>query len=65
MPLYTYQCDRCNTKFEFFQHYTDDPITTCPECQTATMRKVYQPTHVHFKGRGWYVKDKYKPDAHG
>ena len=62
MPLYAYHCDRCNTKFEFWRRYEDEPVTICPDCQTATLRKVYQPTPVHYKGRGWYVKDRYNPD---
>ncbi len=66
MPLYAYHCDRCNTDFEFFQHYTDDPKTVCPDCQTAALRKTYSPTPVHFKGEGWYYQKKYNPDAaHG
>lgn len=61
MPLYAYHCDRCNTDFEFFQHFTDDQKTVCPDCQTVTLRKTYTPTPVHFKGQGWYVKEKYNP----
>ena len=41
-------------------------VTVCPDCETPTLRKLFAPTPVHFKGRGWYVKDKYNPDAaHG
>lgn len=66
MPLYVYECTECNRRFEIFQHYTDDPLTVCPDCKLPTLRKVWQPTNVVFKGRGWYVKDKYNPDAaHG
>ena len=66
MPLYAYHCDRCHTDFEFFQHFVDDAKTICPDCQTVTLRKTYSPTPVHFKGEGWYVKEKYNPDAaHG
>jgi len=54
MPLYAYHCDRCNTDFEFFQHFVDDAKTICPDCQTVTLRKTYSPTPVHFKGEGWY-----------
>ena len=34
----------------------------CPDCGEPTLQKVYQIAHVHFKGRGWYVKDRYNPD---
>ena len=57
MPLYVYHCDNCGKQTEIFQHYTDDPITVCPDCQTPTLRKVWQPTAVVFKGDGWYTTD--------
>ena len=66
MPLYAYRCDRCNTKFEFWRGYEDPPVKVCPDCGTPTLRKLFVPTPVHFKGRGYYVTDKYNPDAaHG
>lgn len=58
MPLYAYHCDRCNTKFEFWQKFDDPARTVCPDCQTVTLRKLYEPTPVHFKGNGYYVTDK-------
>ena len=64
MPLYAYFCDRCDTKFEFFQHFVDDAKTICPDCNSVTLRKVYAPTPVHFKGEGWYYQKKYNPDKH-
>jgi putative FmdB family regulatory protein len=66
MPLYAYHCDRCDTKFEFWRTFDDPPVTVCPDCNTVSLRKLFAPTPVHFKGEGWYVKDKYNPDAaHG
>ena len=62
MPVYVYHCNNCGKHHELFQHYTDDPRTVCPDCQTVTLRKVYAPTPVHFKGKGYYVTDKYDPD---
>ena len=65
MPIYVYHCDKCLRQFERFQHYTDDPLTVCPECKQPTLQKVYQVVNVHYKGRGWYVTDKYNPDKAG
>lgn len=62
MPLYVYHCDHCGKQFEMFQHYTDDTITVCPECDQPELQKVYQVASVHYKGQGWYVKDRYNPD---
>ncbi len=57
MPTYVYHCDNCLKQTEIFQHYTDDPITVCPECQQASLKKVWQPTSVIYKGQGWYKTD--------
>ena len=62
MPTYVYHCDNCLKQTEIFQHYTDDPLTVCPDCKLPTLQKVYQVANVHYKGRGWYVKDKYNPE---
>ena len=62
MPTYTYQCALCKREFDIFQHFTDDPITVCPDCETPTLQKVYQVANVHYKGDGWYVADKDKPE---
>jgi len=57
MPLYAYYCDRCNTKFEFWRDYQDAPETVCPDCETATLRKLFGATPIHFKGGGFYATD--------
>ena len=49
MPLYAYFCDRCQTKFEFWRGFDDPPVTVCPDCETPTLRKLYESTPVHFK----------------
>ena len=63
MPIYAYFCDRCNTKFEFWQSFDNRPKTVCPDCQTVTLRKLYEPTPVHYKGEGFYATD--KPEKQG
>ena len=62
MPVYVYHCDNCLKQTEIFQHFTDDSLTVCPECKQTTLQKVYQVAYVHYKGSGWYVKDRYNPD---
>ncbi len=67
MPTYTYQCAWCGSSKEIFRSYDigDAVEPKCEKCNVEMMR-VFQPTPVHFKGEGWYVKDKYNPDAaHG
>ena len=38
MPTYDYECDACRHKFEQWQSFHDDHLTTCPardECEAA------------------------------
>lgn len=61
MPTYAYLCTTCSHTFDVFQKFTDDPLTHCPECE-ASIRKVFQPVGIVFKGSGWYINDSRKPE---
>ena len=56
MPLYEYQCDACQHRFEVIQKYSDAPIDVCPSCG-ATVRKLISSPAIQFKGTGWYITD--------
>ncbi len=56
MPTYQYRCTECATDLEAVQSFTDDPLTTCPECQ-GNLRKVFSAVGVVFKGSGFYATD--------
>lgn len=56
MPTYQYRCTDCADELEVVQKFTDDPLTTCPSCQ-GTLRKVFSPVGVVFKGSGFYATD--------
>lgn len=56
MPLYEYRCRSCNHQFEVQQSFSDDALTTCPECQ-GELRKVFNPVGISFKGSGFYKND--------
>lgn len=56
MPFYEYECNRCCIHFERFQHMSDAPVLTCPECG-GQVHRVIQPVGVVFKGSGFYVTD--------
>ncbi len=56
MPTYEYLCRTCSHRFETWQKMTDDPLTTCPECN-GTIRRVLFPAGVVFKGSGFYKTD--------
>lgn len=62
MPIYTYQCDKCGTRFERLQKFTDKPLTRCPECK-GPVRRLIQPAGIVFKGSGWYITDSKKSSS--
>ena len=56
MPTYQYQCSACEHAFEAFQSFSDEPLTSCPECK-GEVKKVYSAVGVVFKGSGFYRTD--------
>ncbi len=56
MPTYDYQCSDCGHRFEVFQSFQDAPLTSCVEC-SGTLKKVFHPAGIIFKGSGWYATD--------
>ncbi|HLI51406.1 MAG TPA: FmdB family zinc ribbon protein [Thermomicrobiaceae bacterium] len=62
MPLYEYACESCGHRFEIRQHFSDEPVTICPECG-ATVHRVLHPAGIIFKGSGWYITDSRKSQA--
>ena len=63
MPIYTYRCDSCGVQFDRTQKFSDEPLKICPECQTETLRKVYLPVGIVFKGSGFYATDNRSPSG--
>lgn len=57
MPTYTYHCESCGVRFDQYQKFTDEPLTLCPECGEVSLRKVFQPVGIVFKGSGFYSTD--------
>jgi putative FmdB family regulatory protein len=56
MPTYSYQCRACEHAFEIVQSFSDDSLTTCPEC-SGQLRKVFNTIGVTFQGSGFYRND--------
>ena len=56
MPIYEYQCEQCQLRFEKMQRFSDDPLAECPDCG-GPVHRVIQPVGVIFKGSGFYVTD--------
>ncbi len=57
MPTYSYACSACEHAFDARQSFSDAPLTTCPVCERETLRKVFSPVGVVFKGSGFYRTD--------
>ena len=63
MPTYQYACtdSACGHRFEAVQSFSDDPLTTCPVCESR-VRKVFSAVGVVFKGSGFYRTDSRAPE---
>jgi putative FmdB family regulatory protein len=56
MPTYEYACTECGDRTEVVQSISDAPLTTCTVCG-GTLRKVFSPVGIVFKGSGFYRTD--------
>jgi putative FmdB family regulatory protein len=63
MPVYIYRCENCGVQFDKQQSFSEQPLTRCPECGKKTLRKVYQPVGIVFKGSGFYATDHHSPSG--
>jgi putative FmdB family regulatory protein len=61
MPTYQYACTdtACANRFELVQSFTDPNASECPKC-AGSVRKVFSPVGVVFKGSGFYRNDSRK-----
>jgi len=56
VPLYEYQCKKCQHRFEKIQKFSDPLVKKCPKCGGPVEQLLSAPA-VQFKGSGWYVTD--------
>ena len=56
MPIYEYLCQKCNKELEVVQKFSDEPLTTCPECG-GELKKLISASSFILKGSGWYLTD--------
>ena len=59
MPTYQYACTTCGEQVEAVQRFDDDPLSVCPACG-GSLRKVFSPVGIVFKGSGFYRTDSRK-----
>ena len=56
MPLYEYQCSKCDKIFEVRQKFSDPPVTVHDGCGGSVERLLSAPAF-QLKGTGWYATD--------
>src|SRR5512141_2078276 len=56
MPLYEYQCESCESRFEKIQKFSDPPVEVCPKCG-GKVKKLPSSPAIQFKGSGFYITD--------
>ena len=57
MPIYEYECDACGHRLEAIQKLSDAPLTDCPACAAARLKKQVSAAAFRLKGSGWYETD--------
>ncbi len=57
MPIYEYRCASCGHELEAMQKISEAPLSDCPACAAATLKKRISPVSFRLKGSGWYETD--------
>ncbi len=57
MPIYEYVCNDCGHELEALQSISEAPLTDCPSCHQAALRKRISAAAFRLKGGGWYETD--------
>lgn len=63
MPVYEYECSKCEKVFEIQQRIADAPVTVCAECG-GEVRKLISMSSFQLKGGGWHT-DGYSGPSNG
>ncbi len=61
VPIYEYECERCQHRFEIMQRFSERPLKKCEECG-GPVHKILSAPGLVFKGSGWYVTDYANPE---
>jgi putative FmdB family regulatory protein len=55
MPVYEYQCNACDNRFELRRKFSDAPVSECPKCG-GEVEKLISSTAFTLKGGGWHAE---------
>lgn len=64
MPLYDYQCSKCQHVVEVRHGFNDTYEQACSACG-GEMKRIISPAPVIFKGSGFYITDSRKSSGSG
>ncbi len=56
MPIYEYNCPKCEAEKEVQHSMTESPRVKCPKCGAA-MKRVISRNSFQLKGDGWFKSD--------
>ena len=56
VPIYEYECEKCQHRFEVLQKFSERPLKKCAKCG-GRVNKLLSPPGLVFKGEGWYATD--------
>ncbi len=62
MPIYAFECARCNHQFDRLQRLSDPDPTLCPDCGAEQVRRQLTAPSFRLAGAGWYETD-FKKDG--
>jgi putative FmdB family regulatory protein len=62
MPIYEYQCGKCEHVLEALQKMSEEPLRFCPECGADALKRLLSAPRFRLKGSGWYETD-FKKDT--
>jgi len=66
MPTYEYRCSECGHELEAFQSIKADPLKTCPQCNSDSLRRLISAgAGLIFKGSGFYITDYKNGNSNG
>ena len=57
MPIYEYECQKCNHKFDMMHKVIDYPAVVCPQCSENNVERLVSAAGFQLKGQGWYATD--------
>ena len=58
MPIYEYECEKCDHSFRKLQKITSRKLRKCPECgEKALIKLIGRDIAARFKGPGFYCND--------